>query len=164
MISIVTPSFNQGAFIEETIRSILLQGYPCLSYGVCDGGSTDSTRSVLEKYRGFLDFCISEPDGGQVDAIRKGFSRLPFGLVNWINSDDFLAPSALRAVGEAPDHATCVTGNVINFTAAGAEGTVFLRKLSFETLCNETATWHQPGLWLREIRLSWRNCLIGAFT
>jgi Glycosyl transferase family 2 len=148
-MSIVTPSYNQGQFIEETIRSILLQGYPTLTYGVVDGGSTDETRVVLHKYRSFLDFCISESDNGQVDAIDKGFRRLPPGLVNWINSDDVLAPGALIALGQVTTDASCVTGEVANFTGMAIESRVSPRYLSFKGFCLETAHWHQPGIWLR---------------
>src|SRR5689334_5547799 len=71
-ISIVTPSYNQGQYLEETIRSVLLQGYPNLEYIVIDGGSSDESVSVIEKYAPFLDFWMSERDKGQTDAINKG--------------------------------------------------------------------------------------------
>jgi glycosyltransferase involved in cell wall biosynthesis len=149
-ISIVTPSYNQGDYIEETIRSVLLQGYPNVAYGIVDGGSTDATPRILERYRPFLDFCISERDRGQVDAISKGFRLLPPGLVNWINSDDVLAPDALSTLGNASDAATCVTGHVVNFSAAGMRERVVIGGLSFEAICrNKGDTWHQPGVWLR---------------
>jgi cellulose synthase/poly-beta-1,6-N-acetylglucosamine synthase-like glycosyltransferase len=71
-ITIVTPSFNQGAFIEETIRSVLLQGYPNLEYIVMDGGSTDNSVQIIKKYSPWLNYWVSEPDGGQSDAINRG--------------------------------------------------------------------------------------------
>src|SRR5262249_28017307 len=74
-ISIVTPSYNQGQFIEETIRSVLLQRYPNLEYIVTDGGSKDNTLDILRKYEHFIDFWTSTPDKGQADAINKGFAR-----------------------------------------------------------------------------------------
>ena len=94
-ITIVTPSFNQGQFIEETIRSILLQGYPNLEFIVMDGGSTDETVEILKKYDKFITFWVSERDAGQSDAINKGLARATGDVFNWINSDDMLAPNAL---------------------------------------------------------------------
>src|SRR5581483_1353273 len=74
-ISIVTPSFQQGDFLEETIRSVLLQGYPNLEYFVIDGGSTDGSVAILEKYAPWLTGWVSEPDRGQAHAINKGLAR-----------------------------------------------------------------------------------------
>jgi len=98
LISIVTPSFNQGRFIEETIRSVLLQGYPRLEYIIIDGGSIDETLSILAKYEKFLSFCISEKDRGQSHAINKGFRFATGQIYSWLNSDDYLAPGALMTV------------------------------------------------------------------
>ena len=100
-ISIVTPSLDQGEFIEETIRSVLLQGYPNLEYIVIDGGSTDGSVDILKKYDEHIDYWVSEPDRGQAHAINKGFSRASGDWVAWLNSDDLLLPGALRAVAEA---------------------------------------------------------------
>lgn len=100
-ISIVTPSFNQGDFIEETIRSVLLQGYPNLQYIVIDGGSTDQSVEVIKKYRDRLDYWASEQDRGQSHAINKGLARCTGEIFNWINSDDVLMPGALWAVARA---------------------------------------------------------------
>ena len=94
-ITILTPSFNQGQYIEETIRSILLQGYPNLEYIVMDGASTDETVEILTKYDKFINFWVSERDAGQSDAISKGLARATGDVFNWINSDDILAPNAL---------------------------------------------------------------------
>lgn len=74
-ISIVTPSFNQGQFIEETIRSIVLQNYPNLEYIIMDGGSSDNTLEIIEKYRPWIDIVVSEKDGGQSDALIKGLKN-----------------------------------------------------------------------------------------
>jgi glycosyltransferase involved in cell wall biosynthesis len=92
-ISIVTPSYNQGQYIEETIRSVLLQGYPNLEYWVIDGGSTDKTLEILKKYEPYL-FWMSERDRGQSDALNKGFRRATGRLIGWQNSDDFYQPQA----------------------------------------------------------------------
>ena len=97
-ITIITPSFNQGAYIEETIRSVLLQGYPNLEYLIIDGGSTDQTVDIIKKYAAWITYWVSEPDRGQSDAINKGLARATGEWVNWLNSDDFLLPGALFAL------------------------------------------------------------------
>jgi glycosyltransferase involved in cell wall biosynthesis len=94
-ITLVTPSYNQAAWIEQTLQSVLGQGYPNLEYGVVDGGSTDGTLDILEKYKDKLAFVISEPDAGMYDAIQKGFARTDGELMGWLNSDDVLMPNAL---------------------------------------------------------------------
>ncbi len=94
-ISIVTPSFNQGQFIEETIRSILLQNYPNLEYIIIDGKSTDNSVDIIRKYEPWITYWISEPDNGQSQAINKGFNKCTGELVNWICSDDMLCKNSL---------------------------------------------------------------------
>src|SRR5436190_764759 len=94
-ITIITPSFNQVQFIEETIRSILLQGYPNLEYLVLDGGSTDGSVEIIKKYSRWIDFWRSEPDGGQSAAINSGLKRGNGAYATWINSDDLLCKDAL---------------------------------------------------------------------
>ncbi|MDZ7876474.1 MAG: glycosyltransferase family 2 protein [Saprospiraceae bacterium] len=100
-ISIITPSFNQGQFIEETIRSVLLQGYPNLEYIIIDGGSTDNTIEIIKKYSNFIDYWVSEKDKGQSNAINKGLKRATGDVFNWLNSDDFYLPNALITTGKA---------------------------------------------------------------
>ena len=100
-ISIVTPSFNQAQYLEETIRSVLLQGYPNLEYFVYDGGSTDGSVEILRRYDAFLQGWVSGRDKGQSDAINKGFVRCTGEVVNWLCSDDILLPGALSRVGRA---------------------------------------------------------------
>lgn len=87
-ISIVTPSYNYGRFIEETIRSVLLQGYPNLEYIIIDGGSTDNTVEIIQKYEKYLTYWVSEPDAGQTDAINKGYQHCTGDIFVWLNADD----------------------------------------------------------------------------
>jgi glycosyltransferase involved in cell wall biosynthesis len=94
-ISIVTPSYNQGQFVEETIRSVLLQGYPDLEYIIIDGGSTDQSVEIIKKYQPWLTYWVSEKDRGQAHAINKGFSRAAGKIGAYLNSDDFYLPGAL---------------------------------------------------------------------
>lgn len=100
VVTIVTPSFNQGKFIEETILSILNQTYTNIQYIIVDGGSSDSTMEVVEKYRDNIDIIIHEKDKGQADAINKGFKLAKGELVGWINSDDVLYPECVEKIVE----------------------------------------------------------------
>lgn len=154
-ISVVTPSYNQGAFIEETIRSVLLQGYPNLEYIVIDGGSTDQTVDVIRRYEKWLTYWISEKDRGQSHAINKGLARATGELLNWINSDDLLLPGALAAVGGASRRDEAIASAVLNF-GAGASQTVENKGLSPARLIagDIDAAYHQPGLWLRPGRIA----------
>ena len=97
-ISIVTPSYNQGQFIEETIRSVLLQDYPNLEYIIIDGGSTDNSVEIIKRYEPWLTFWISEKDRGQSHAINKGWQHGTGELFAWLNSDDYLEPGVLGRV------------------------------------------------------------------
>lgn len=97
-LSIVTPNYNYGQFLEETIRSVLLQGYPNLEYIIIDGGSTDNSVEIIQKYEQWLTHWISESDVGQTDAIQRGFNLSNGILWNWLNSDDLLEPDALHII------------------------------------------------------------------
>lgn len=97
-ISIITPSYNQGSFIEATIQSVLNQTYPNVEYILVDGGSTDETMAVVDRYRDRIDRVIHERDRGQSDAINKGFRAATGELVGWINSDDVLYPDCVEQI------------------------------------------------------------------
>jgi hypothetical protein len=96
-VTIVTPSYNQGRFLEETLRSVLLQGYPNVEFIVLDGGSTDDSRAILERYAPFLSHWESHRDAGQSDALNRGFQRAGGEIIGWVNSDDLLSPGAIAA-------------------------------------------------------------------
>jgi len=100
-LSIVTPSYNQGEFLEQCIESVLSQGYANLEYFILDGGSTDDSVQIIERYRDRLAYAVSQKDGGQSDAINRGFSRATGDLVAWLNADDFYLPGAFAAVAKA---------------------------------------------------------------
>lgn len=95
-ISIITPSFNHEQFIEETIRSVLLQNYPNLEYLIIDGKSSDNTIEIIRKYEPWINYWVSEPDNSQSHAINKGFYKCTGELVNWICSDDMLCKNSLH--------------------------------------------------------------------
>jgi len=96
-LTVITPSLNQGRYLERTIRSVLDQEYPDLEYIVVDGGSTDDTVSILERYDDRIAYWTSEPDRGQTDAINKGLARATGDVVAYINSDDYYLPGAFDA-------------------------------------------------------------------
>lgn len=97
-ISIVTPSFNQGDYLEITINSILDQNYPNLEYIIMDGGSTDNSVEIIKKYEKYLTYWQSKPDGGQYAAVTEGFKHATGEIITWLNSDDMLAPLSLLNV------------------------------------------------------------------
>jgi len=99
-MSIVTPSYNQAAFLEETILSVFAQDYPDLEYLVLDGGSDDGSIDIIKSHEERISFWVSEPDRGQSHAINKGFRMATGEILGWLNSDDTYLPGCLRAVGE----------------------------------------------------------------
>jgi glycosyltransferase involved in cell wall biosynthesis len=155
-ITVVTPSFNQGQFLEETIRSVLLQNYPNLEYIVVDGGSTDQSIEVMRHYQNCITHLISEPDQGQSDAICKGIHLATGELLNWINSDDRLEPGTLwelatqfRSTSDL--YAFEVTVEDANGRPPAYSDTrMFNRNLSAMAMLRcDRYSFSQPGLWFR---------------
>jgi len=97
-ISIITPSYNQGKYLEETIRSVLLQAYPNLEYIIIDGGSSDSSVDIIRKYGAWITYWESKPDQGQSHAINKGLQRVTGEIVAWINSDDLYSREVFKKI------------------------------------------------------------------
>ncbi|MBI5304105.1 MAG: glycosyltransferase [Chloroflexi bacterium] len=151
-VSIVTPSFNQGAFIEETIRSVLLQGYPNLEYIIIDGGSTDDTIAIIRKYERWLAYWVSEPDCGQVDAVDKGWAKSSGTILAYINSDDTYLPNALAnvmlAFAENPG-AAAVCGSELVIDTSGIVITErFIESVTLNSLLHFNFV-PQPSIFLR---------------
>jgi glycosyltransferase involved in cell wall biosynthesis len=153
-ITVITPSFNQGQYLEETIHSVLDQDYPTLEYMIVDGGSTDNSVEIIHKYESQLSYWVSEPDRGQAHAINKGLIRCTGDLVGWINSDDLLLPGALHKLAQAysrrPDY--ILVGDVINFIQGTAytrrvcQKNITMRGMIFPQMAN--VVWHQPGIYV----------------
>lgn len=151
-VSIVTPSYNQGQFIEETIRSVLLQGYPNLEYVVVDGASTDGSVEIIRRYQPWLTHWVSEPDKGQGDALVKGFAQSSGELWGWLNSDDCLLPDALERVAVAFEErqGQVVAGDVVRVDEESGAQTIRAQKnLRFRNLVmhwTQDCVYQQPGI------------------
>ena len=160
-ISIVTPSYNQGQFIEETIRSILLQGYPNLEYIIIDGGSTDNTVDIIRKYEAWISYWVSEPDKGQTNAIYKGFQRCTGVIWNWLNSDDLLESNALQAVAKANSQepsATLYSGKLIVFDDSNPSSKYF-HPQAFRELLDLICVWESWGTPQPSIFMTYSACV-----
>jgi GT2 family glycosyltransferase len=121
-ISIVTPSFNQAAYLEQTLRSVIEQGYPDLEYIVIDGASSDGSVEIIRRYERHLKYWVSEPDHGQAEAVNKGLAQASGEIIGWLNSDDYYLPGALQAAARAfqqfPD-CGLIYGDVLAVDSAG---------------------------------------------
>jgi glycosyltransferase involved in cell wall biosynthesis len=161
-ISIVTPSYNQGKYIEKTIRSVLQQRYPNLEYIIIDGGSKDNSVDIIKKYEKWITYWESEPDRGQAHAINKGFQRATGEICAWLNSDDYYLSGALikvaKAFHEYPDthvivgvgHKVLDNGKIIY--------TPRIPELSFNAFLNwmEYSHFMQPSCFFRA--QAWKEC------
>lgn len=155
-VTIVTPSYNQGRFIEETIRSVLLQGYPNLEYIIMDGGSTDNSVEVIRKYEPWLAHWVSEKDRGQSHAINKGFARATGEVFGWLNSDDYFVPGALHTLmrlrSKAPQAPVWAGG----WTEVEIDGRLIGQGKP------RLGTREDMGFWGKKAALSQPSCLISA--
>lgn len=120
-VSIVTPSYNQGNFLEQTIDSVLSQNYPNLEYIIIDGGSNDESVNIIKRYEKHLKYWISETDTGQSDAINKGLSHVTGEIFNWLNSDDYYEKDSLYKINDLFQNrdTKCVTGKSNLFDSKG---------------------------------------------
>ncbi len=154
-ISIVTPSYNQGAFIEETIRSVLLQSYPDLEYIIIDGGSTDGTVEIIKKYERWITYWVSEKDRGQCEAINKGFAKASGDVLGWLCSDDVYAPGSLHRVAQKlrdTRSSMAVGASVITRGPETLEGSTDRRQPSYPEMAYNVRTFPQPSVfWRREL-------------
>ncbi len=138
LVSIITPSYNQAKYLEQTIQSVLRQDYPRIEYIVMDGASSDGSVEIIKKYAGQLTYWESQQDLGQADAINKGFARATGDIVAWLNSDDYYLPGiiskAVQVFEENPD-VVLIYGNMLAVDENGATfNTLTYRPLTFEDL------------------------------
>ena len=151
-VSIVTPSFNQASYLEQTLLSVLDQDYADIEYLVIDGGSTDGSPDIIKKYASRLAYWISEKDSGQADAINKGMARAKGEIVAWLNSDDYYLPGAVTAAVKAFDENPDVAMVYADMLAVDERGQTFntlrYRQLTLEDLLSFQII-GQPAVFMR---------------
>jgi len=166
-IAIVTPSLNQARFLEDTIRSIVDQRYPCLEYVIVDGNSNDGSRDILQKYDRHLTHWVSEPDQGQYVAINKGFEKTSGEIMAWLNADDKYTPWALSVVGDVfanfPQIEWLTSSYALHWDGAGRAVSCrfngqFSREGFFRGENLPDAGWHARG-WIQQESTFWRRSL-----
>jgi glycosyltransferase involved in cell wall biosynthesis len=166
-LSIVTPSYNQGRFLEETIQSVLGQGYPNLQYVIMDGGSKDDSAEIIRRYADKLTYWCSEKDQGHYDAINKGFSRTNGEIMAWINSDDKYAPWAFSVVADIfskfPQIEWLTTAYPMHWDKLGKPISCFFsegynRKAFLGGANLPGRSWH-VGPWVQQETTFWRRSL-----
>ena len=157
LISVITPSYNQGRFIEATIRSVVLQEYSNLEYIVIDGGSTDESIEIIKKYDSHITYWISEADQGQSHAINKGFEKATGDILCWINSDDMLKPDALKFVAQILSKSPNASWLVGASELINSEGSLTVMRepgsITHQTILNWPQNWfpQQSTFWTRKM-------------
>jgi len=177
LVSIITPSYNQASFLEQTIQSVLTQNYTHLEYLIVDGGSTDGSLEIIQRYADRLSWWVSEPDSGQAEAINKGLAHARGEIVAWLNSDDIYLPGAVTSITagfQANPQAVMVYGNMLAINESSrimnmlrfkqlsleellafniiGQPTVFMRRAAFEQAGGLDTSFHyllDHHLWLR---------------
>lgn len=166
LVSIITPSFNQSAYLEQTILSVLEQDYPRIEYMVIDGGSKDHSVEIIKKYENKLAWWVSEKDKGQADAINKGFARATGEIIAWLNSDDYYLAGAVSAavkIFEEYPEVVLVYGNMLAVDENGKTfNTLKYKQLTLEDLlCFQIIG--QPAVFMRHSALKNVNGLDSTF-
>ncbi len=162
LVSIITPSYNQAAYLEQTILSVVNQDYPRIEYIVADGASTDGSLEIIKKYESKFSFWVSEKDRGQADAINKGFARATGDIIAWLNSDDYYLPgavgAAVRVFEENPD-VVLAYGDMLAVDERGKTfNTLSYKQLALEDLlCFQIIG--QPAVFMRRSALQKTNGL-----
>jgi glycosyltransferase involved in cell wall biosynthesis len=156
LVSIVTPSFNQASYLEQTLQSVLDQDYPSIEYIVIDGASTDGSVEIIKRFSSRLAYWVSEKDKGQSDAINKGFARASGDIVAWLNSDDYYLPGTIKAAVQVFDEhpqAVLVYGNMFAVDEHGKTfNTLNYKQLTLEDLlCFQIIG--QPAVFMRRTAL-----------
>ena len=162
-ISIITPSLNQGKYLEKTICSVLAQNYPCLEYIIVDGGSTDDSIDIIKRYEANITYWISEPDNGQSHALNKGFQRSSGDWITWLNADDYYLPNALMFLNECVQNnpqVDWIIGNTIVVDEHGkfnerlvpncqhnAEWYTYVATRRFDTLLPQPSSFFSKNAW-----------------
>ena len=156
-VSIITPSFNQGRFLEASIRSVLSQTYPNIEYILVDGGSKDESAAIMEKYRERFAWCVSEKDKGHADALNKGFSHATGDILAWLNSDDVYFPDAVAEavailadrpeVGMVYGDADLIDNSGATIGQFGAKQTGYRQMLRGSVHIPQASTFFRADLW-----------------
>jgi glycosyltransferase involved in cell wall biosynthesis len=156
LVSIITPSFNQARYLEQTIHSVLDQDYPNIEYMIVDGGSTDGSVDIIRRYASRLAWWVSEKDAGQSDAVNKGLQRVTGEVIGWLNSDDLYQPGAVRAAVEILQkhpEAGAVYGDALAINEAGKAFNLMRARqynlvdlLAFNIICQPAAFMRRPVL------------------